>query len=109
MKIIGDKISFLGINQYTKKWGVIKTFSGKLCENITSGTSRDVLFYSMPRIEAAGYEIALHVHDECVCQAPDEEKYSHAELSKIMSQGFEWSKGLPLAAAGFESYRYRKD
>jgi hypothetical protein len=27
----------------------------------------------------------------------------------MMTKGFDWCEGLPLAAAGFETYRYRKD
>ncbi|MNO88863.1 DNA polymerase I, thermostable [compost metagenome] len=45
-------ITYMGINQYTRKWERIRTYGGKACENLTQGCARDVLGYSMPRIEA---------------------------------------------------------
>jgi len=63
----------------------------------------------MPAIEDAGYEIRLTVHDEDICYAPDTPEYSAEGLSEILATVPEWAEGLPLAAAGFESYRYRKD
>lgn len=45
-------ISYMGINQYSRQWSRLRTYGGKLVENITQGVARDVLAYSMPRIEA---------------------------------------------------------
>ena len=63
----------------------------------------------MPAIEAAGYRIVLTVHDEIISEVPDDPRYSVDELAKLMSTNPPWAAGLPLAAAGFETYRYRKD
>lgn len=102
------KISYMGTNQYTRKWGRIPTYGGKLAENVTQAVSRDVLAWSMPRIEAAGYEILLTVHDEDITETPDTDEYSASGLAALMSQGEHWCADLPLAAAGFEAYRYKK-
>ena len=102
-------LSYLGMNQYTKKWGRIGTYGGKLIENATQSLARDVLAANMPRIEAAGYPIVLHVHDEIVCEVPDTSDYSSDELAQMMSVVPPWAKGLPLAAAGFETDRYTKE
>ena len=56
----------------------------------------------------SGLEIVVTVHDEVICEAPDHPAFSHHILSALMAQGEEWTTGLPLAAAGFEAYRYRK-
>lgn len=102
-------ISYMGVNQYSRKWGRLTTYGGKLAENITQAVARDILASSMPAIEAAGYQIVLTVHDEIISEAPDTADYTDAALSALMSTPPEWATGLPLAAAGFEAYRYRKD
>ena len=71
--------------------------------------ARDVLVSSMPVAEALGYEIVLSVHDELITEAPDSPEYTAAELSQIMSTAPAWASDLPLNAAGFEAYRYKKD
>ena len=42
-------------------------YGGVWTENIVSGIARDLLVAAMFRVEAAGYPIVLHVHDELVC------------------------------------------
>ena len=86
----------------------IKTYSGKLAENVTSGTARDVMFHRLPDVEEAGYKVVLRVHDELVCEVPDSDEFTHERLAEIMCRPFDWSTGLPLAADGFETKRYRK-
>lgn len=108
-RLEGDQIVFKGINQYTRQWSGIKTYSGKLAENCTQSFARDILYDAMPRIEDAGYEIVLHVHDEAVTETPDTDQYSEAELSGLLATPPEYALDMPLAAAGYESYRYKKD
>jgi DNA polymerase len=102
------QITYWGVNQYTKQWARIKTYGGKLVENIVQAWARDVLFYSAPRAEAIGYEIVLSVHDEFVTETPDKPQYSSDELAAIISTPHAWAADCPLAAAGFETHRYRK-
>ena len=104
-----DKIAYSGVNQYTRKWETLETYGGKLVENIVQATARDVLAHGMALAEKAGYEICLHVHDELITETPDDPAYSAEGLSALMAKGPGWSLGLPLAAAGFECNRYRKD
>lgn len=107
-RLDGNKITYMGINQYTRKWARVGIYGGKFLENICQAVSRDVLYYRLPTIEAAGYQIILTVHDEVVAEAPDTIDYGPDALAAIMAQPHDWTKGLPLAAAGFESYRYKK-
>lgn len=104
-----EQITYMGVNQYTRKWARIKTYGGKLVENITQAFARDVLAYNMDTIELAGYEIVLSVHDELLTETDDTDDYSHQELAVLMSCVPHWALGLPLSAAGFETTRYRKD
>ena len=101
-------ITFMGVNQFTRKWERLRTYGGRLVENICQAVARDVLAYSLPSIESAGYEIVLTVHDEIISEAPDTDDFTHEHLAELMSAGCDWTEGLPLAAAGFEAYRYRK-
>lgn len=101
--------SFMGVNQYTKKWERIRTYSGKLAENSVQGTACDLLLEAGPRLEAAGYHIVMSVHDEYITEIKDDNTRNHREMEKIMSDLPDWADGLPLVAAGFEAARYRKD
>ncbi len=103
------QITYFGVNQYTRQWGAIKTYGGKLIENCTQAFARDILASSMPGIELLGYQIVLSVHDELLTETPDTDEFGVAALSALMSEAPHWAKGIPLAAAGFETYRYRKD
>jgi DNA polymerase len=104
-----QQLTYAGVNQYTRKWERLRTYGGKLAENVTQAASRDVLAAAMPHVEAAGYEIVLTVHDEIVTEAPDDPAFSPEALSAILATNPPWASGLPLAAAGFEGARYRKD
>lgn len=104
-----DKLSYMGMSTYSRQWKRIKTYGGKLFENICQATARDVMAHNMPEIEYCGYEIVLTVHDEVVTEAPDNGEYSHEELSHILATNPPWAEDLPLAAGGFQGIRYRKD
>lgn len=103
------QITYFGVNQYTRQWGRIKTYGGKIIENCTQAFARDVLAYNMPAIEAKGYEIVLSVHDELLTETPDTDAFTAQELGDMMATAPAWAAGIPLAAAGFETTRYRKD
>jgi DNA polymerase len=103
------RICYEGTNQYTRQWGKVYTYGGKLLENIVQAGSRDIMAARMPAVELAGFEIVLSVHDELVTEAPDSDEFDHKDLSSILSFNPSWAQGLPLAAAGFETYRYRKE
>ena len=106
----GDgQITYSGVNQYTKQWGELESYGPKFVENIVQAVSRDILCEGMIDAENAGYEVCLHVHDELITETDDTEDYSDKSLSKMMAKARTWTMGLPLAAAGFSCYRYRKD
>ncbi len=92
-----------------KQWTLISTYGGKLAENITQAVARDILCDAQYRIDQAGYEIVLHVHDEIGNEVDDD----HAEdalksICEIMAIIPHWAKGLPLRADGFVSKYYKK-
>ena len=103
------RLSYMGVNQYTRKWCRLSTHGGKLAENATQLLACEVLKSNMPRIEEAGFELVLSVHDELIAEAPDTDDFTGEALAGLMSIVPDWAEGLPLAAAGFHDYRYRKD
>lgn len=105
----GGKLQYTGMNQYSRKWCKLSTYGGKLAENITQAVARDVMAAHMPTIDALGYEIVLSVHDELITETDDTEEFNAVDLSRLMATSPQWAEGLPLAAAGFETYRYRKE
>lgn len=107
-KRTSTRIKYQGENQTTRQWGFQYTYGGKLTENIVQALCRDILAWSMPGVEAAGYEIVLSVHDELITEVPDTDDYTVEELCALMCDLPIWAKGFPLAAEGDIMYRYRK-
>jgi len=103
-----EMITYEGIEQVSKQWGGLSTYGGKTVENIIQGIARDCLAEAMHRLDAAGYKIAFHVHDEVVLDVPHGFS-SLKEVEQIMSQPIDWAQGLPLSAIGFETDFYMKD
>lgn len=86
-----------------------RTYGGKLCENVTQAISRDLMAEAAVRLDAAGFPIVLHVHDEIVCEVPaDCAADALKEQESIMTEIPAWAEGLPLAAEGFHARFYRK-
>ena len=103
-------ISYVGPNTYSRKWERIGTYGGKIFENIVQAIACDQLVECFPIIEAAGFEIIFHVHDETATEAPIERTdLTHERLAELMCSDLGWNEGLPLAAAGFTGPRYKKD
>ena len=79
------------------------------CENATQAAARDIFYCGVEGAERGGYPVVGRVHDELICETPDTGEYSAEGLARIMATAPSWATGLPLAAAGFETHRYRKD
>ncbi|MGK9252389.1 DNA polymerase [Paenibacillus humicus] len=97
-----------GVDQIKKTWGAQRTYGGKLVENLVQAIARDCLADSMMQLDARGYQIVMHVHDEVILDEPTERDCMD-EVSKIMSRPIEWAPGLPLTAEGFATDFYKKD
>lgn len=105
----GKNVSYMGINQYSRQWNRLKTYGGKLVENVTQAVARDVLAYGgMLPANEAGYDLVMSIHDELITDVPETNLFTVGGLSAIMSTQPIWAAGLPLAAAGFEGKRYHK-
>lgn len=103
-----DSIHYYGMNQTTKKWGVVDAYGGKFAENVTQAIARDCLAESLTRVAATGYQTVMHIHDEVVLDVPE----AQADLDRvceIMGQPIPWAPGLLTPADGFTAYYYKKE
>ena len=90
------------------KWSRGETYSGKLVENCTQSTARDLLAEAMWRMEKAGLDIVGHVHDEVILEVP-KGKMKVEDVCSIMNQNPVWANGLVLSSAGYRGDYYFKD
>jgi len=88
-------------------WSDFGAWYGTLVENATQAVARDVLAGAILRLEAAGYPVVLHVHDEIVCEVP-EAFGSIEEFHRLLTVVPDWAEGLPIAAKAWTRKRYAK-
>ena len=104
-------ISYYGVDQTTKKWKPIETYGGKLTENCVQAIARDCLAEAIEHLEAAGFPIVFHVHDEVVIDMKPfaDDKTMLAKVKDIMTTPIPWAQGLPLGADGWVGQFFKKD
>jgi DNA polymerase len=104
-------ITYMGMDQTSKKWRRIETYGGKLTENCVQAIARDALAGAIERLEAAGFPIVFHVHDEVVIDIKPfaDNKTMLKAVTDIMTQPIEWAPGLPLGADGWVGDFFTKD
>ena len=104
-------------------WGKIETYGPKLVENIIQAISRDCLAESMKRLAGEGILVVFHVHDEVICEVPEDKTTFYANnapyftithgqaevIAHIMGEPISWAPGLPMKADAYECEYYRKD
>jgi DNA polymerase len=78
-----------------------RIWHGLLAENSAQSLARDIFSDMMLKVEAAGIPIILHVHDEIVCEVPEDEAESAlAKIIEIMSTPPAWIPDIPVSAEG---------
>ena len=104
----GTSITYWG-QGVSRKWQKLETYGGKLVENIVQATARDLLAEAITRIENAGHQIVMHIHDEVVIDEPINSGTTVTDICALMNELPEWAEGLPIDAAGYECDFYQKD
>ena len=105
-KFGSESVTYEGVGEQ-KKWLRLESYGPKFVENIVQATSRDILAEAMLRLNAAGYRIVMHVHDEAVIEAPADT--SLEDICWVMGQAPNWANGLLLRADGYICDFYKKD
>lgn len=100
-------IEYEGVNQTTKKWGKVRTYGGKLTENIVQAAARDILGMVLLRAEERGLNVVFHIHDEIIVEATPDQTLSMVEA--LFSEPIPWCRDLPLKGAGYTTPYYLKD
>lgn len=97
-----------------RQWVPLKTYGGSLVENVTQAVARDLLAHGMLKVQAAGFDVVLTVHDEVVAEWTPEPNvaYKNSEVLegfvKMLCDTPVWAAGCPVAAEGWIGGRYRK-
>lgn len=101
-------ISYYGVNSQSKQWVRMHTYGGKLAENCTQATARDIFAAGIVRLEDAGYPVVLHSHDEPTTEVPVGFG-SIEEIERLITVPLEWCPDWPVkASGGWVGQRYRK-
>lgn len=112
-KIIDDSITYMGESaeegKTTRQWIRVWTHGGKITGNCCQTVARDILAPALQVAEDRGYVPVLSVHDEGLTEVPDTPDFNSDDLVSILAHNAPWTAGLPLSAAGFEAFRYKKD
>jgi len=105
---VRPQMRFMGVSSYNHQWCRQVAYGGLLVENVTQAVARDVMAEAFMRCEASGiYRPVLTVHDEIVAEC-DEGKGDVKEFEALVSENPKWARGLPIAAEGWEGFRYHK-
>lgn len=113
LQVMGDgkeHITYAGVDQDTKRWGRQETYGGKLVENVVQAVARDCLAVNIMRVQAKGYNIVMHIHDEMVVEVPeDDAANAFQRISDCMGTAVPWAPELPLRGDGYITRHYKKD
>ncbi len=106
----GEEIVYDGVDPRTKRWTQVRTYGGKLIENATQGTARDVIVEGALRVDDLGLgELVLSAHDELVEEADTALAQGRAALIKAeIERRPAWALDLPVASEGGVRSRYGK-
>lgn len=103
------RLTYMGVNQFTRKWERQDTWGGKLVENITQAIARDLMVEALMRVWNEGFQVLLTVHDELIVECPETNpKNQLADIERLIRINPDWALDLPTDCDGWVGPRYRK-
>ena len=105
----GKCLTYMVLNQTTRKWERVETFGGRLVENAVQAIARDCLREAILNLEHDGWDMRFTVHDEIVCSEPEHSGRGWERMAAQMAMPIDWAPGLLLRADGYECEFYQKD
>lgn len=105
----GPEIRYYGVGQESHAWTLLKTYGGKLTENLVQATARDCLAEKMVKAEAMGYHVVAHIHDEMIIDVPRTDTEAFNKIDGLMAEPIDWAPGLPLKGGTYACDYYQKD
>lgn len=105
-----ENIVYSGVDQTTKRWGDVRSYGGKICENITQASARDVVFHMVEEIVKTGVgDLITTIHDEVVFEVDaSRADEALATIERIMHTAPAWAEGCPVGAEAGVMTRYGK-
>lgn len=92
-------------NPQTREWEYI--WGGTLAENVIQAIARDVLWEAIIKVEAAGYRVVHHVHDELIALVRKGVGKAVLDIAiKALRTRPQWALGCPLDGEGVVTTRY---
>jgi DNA polymerase bacteriophage-type len=101
-------VSYMGIDTESRRWMRVSTYGGKTLENGDQGFSNCLLRKALLDIDVEYPDtLIMSVHDEGVMEIDDDLDVLQAVM-KLACRVPGYAEGLPLAADGWVSTRYKK-
>lgn len=92
-------------NEQERKWEY--TWGGTITENIVQAIARDLLWEAIIQVEATGYRVVHHVHDELIVLVKKGQGGAVLELAlKAIRKRPTWAPDCPLDGEGLVTQRY---
>ncbi len=82
------------------------TYGGKLTENVTQATARDVFGEHIVDLDKAGYCNLYSSHDEAILEVDND--VTAKDIERVMSRTPDWLSGCPIGAEAKEVKHYEK-
>lgn len=105
-------VSYMAEDSQTKLWKRWSMWGGIICENAVQSFARDIMARAIVRMDKAGLDPVLTVHDEGIGQIPFSRAATAEEAAELVRREMlateDWYAKMPLAVDASAALRYAK-